>query len=153
MTITNLDRCKQDILAMGSYTIQQIPCPYNLIDNWEISMQNLYTKFREKLKHRHRIMAMVYAYYTGELLNISITPREKWLEFVQLKSIRREHHYYLGIIRTYNLFKDNVEQIYRTSYLSYRILLNMKSHEYRELVNYHQTISEFTFNDVISGTL
>ena len=75
--VINIDRCKQDLLTVGSYTIQQIPCPYNFADNWEISMQNIYSKFKDKIKHRQRIMTMVYTYYIGELINLSITPREK----------------------------------------------------------------------------
>jgi hypothetical protein len=148
MVEIDLERCKQDVLVIGSFTIQQIPCPYNILDNWEISMQSVYTKFKEKGRSRHRIMTMVYAFYVGELINLSITPREKWLEFAQSKQIRREHHFYKGITRVYDLFKLNVEQIYRTSYLSYRKLLNMKAYEYRELVNYHQSISEITFDEL-----
>jgi hypothetical protein len=148
MVEIDLEKCKRDVLAVGSYTIQQIPCPYNFVNNWEISMQHIYSKFKDKIKHRQRIMTMVYAFYLGELINLSITPREKWLEFVQLRQIRGEKHYYKGIIRVYDLFKSNVEQIYRTTYLSYRKLLNMKAYEYRELVNYHQSISDITFDEL-----
>jgi len=146
MTIIDLDRCKQDLLSIGSHTIQQIPCPYNFADNWELSMQNIYSKFKDKIKRRQRIMTMVYAYYLGELIHLSVTPREKWLEFVNLKQIRREYHYYLGIIRVYTLFKTDVNQIYQTTYLSYRMLLDMRTSEYRNLVTYNQTISELDFD-------
>jgi hypothetical protein len=67
-------------------------------------------------------MTMVYSYYLGELINLAVTPRKKWLEFVHTQQIRREYHWYLGITRVYKLFHPNVDQIYRTSYLSYRIL-------------------------------
>ena len=137
MVDIDLDKCKQDLLAVESYTIQQIPTPYDFVINWKISMQNIYSKFKESIRRRQRIMTMVYAYYIGELINLSITPRDKWLEFVQLKQIRREYHYYLGITRVYSLFKSNVEQIYRTTYLSYRILINMKASDYRDLISYH----------------
>jgi len=146
--VIDIERCKQDLLAVGSYTIQQISCPYDFADNWEISMQNVYSEFKDKIKRRQRIMTMVYAYYIGELINLSITPREKWLEFVHLKQIRREHHYYLGITRVYDLFKSNNEQIYRTSYLSYRKLLDMKANEYKELVDYSQTVDEIVFDEL-----
>ena len=148
MERNNLDRYKQDLLTVGNYTVQQIPCPYNLIDTWETSMDNVYTKFKEKARQRHRIMTMVYAYYVGELIHLSVTPRDKWLEFVNMKNIQREYHFYLGIIRVYNLFKPNVEQIYRTSHLSYRILLDMKSREYKELVNYYRTIDNLNFDEL-----
>lgn len=148
MVEIDLERCKQDVLMFGSFTIQQIPCPYDILDNWEISMQSVYTKFKEKGRSRNRIMTMVYAFYVGELINLSITPREKWLEFAELKQIKREHHFYKGITRVYDLFKSNVEQIYRTSYLSYRKLLNMKAYEYRELTTYHQSISEINFDEL-----
>jgi hypothetical protein len=148
MVRVDIERCKQDLLSVGSYTIEQISCPYDFADNWEISMQNIYSKFKDKIKCRQRIMTMVYAYYIGELINLSVTPREKWLEFVELKQIKREHHYYLGITRVYSLFKSNVEQIYRTSYLSYRKLLDMRATEHRELVNYHQTVNELSFDEL-----
>ena len=143
-----LNRCKQDLLTVGSYTIQQISCPYNLAQSWETSMINVYTKFKEKLRQSRsqRIMVMVYAYYLGELIDITVTPREKWLEFVQTQQISGEYHYYRGITRTYQLFKQSVEQIYYTSYLSYRKILDLKSNEYRELVYYNQTINDLNLN-------
>ena len=133
---------------ISSITIQQITCSYDPLDSWKLSMRNVYSTFKQKIKQRQRIMTMVYAYYVGELINLSNTPREKWLEFVQLRQIRGEYHYYLGITRIYKLFKSNVNQIYQTSHLSYRILLDMKSHDYRELVRYYLSFSELTFDEL-----
>ena len=148
MDETKMDKYKRDLLMISSITIQQITCPYDPLDSWELSMRNVYSTFKQKIKQRQRIMTMVYTYYVGELINLSNTPREKWLEFVQLRQIRGEYHYYLGITRIYKLFKSNVNQIYQTSHLSYRILLDMKSHDYRELVRYHLSFSELTFDEL-----
>ena len=77
MAYIDLERCKLDLLAVGSHTLQQISVPYNYADNWKISMQNIYSKFKDKIKCRQRTMTMVYAYYIGELIHLSTTPREK----------------------------------------------------------------------------
>lgn len=143
MAPVDLQRCKQDLLVIGSYTIQQIPCPYNLEDSWEESFRQIYFKFKLKRSQRNRIMTMIYSYYLGELINLTVTPREKWLEFVQNQQVQGEQHYYRGMTRMYKLFNSNMEQIYRTSYLSYRIILNMRTSQFNELVIYTQTIYHF----------
>jgi hypothetical protein len=143
----DLGRCKQDLLMIGSYTIQQIPCPYNLTDPWEESFKNVYSDFKLKSKERNRIMTMVYCYYLGELIDLTVTPREKWLEFVRTQQIQRESHYYTGITRMYKLFSSNMGQIYRTSYISYRKVVDMRATQFNELIMYGQTV-----NEIIEGS-
>jgi hypothetical protein len=149
MSSVNLDKCKRDLIMIRSHTIQQIPCPYSYTDAWDVSILQVYQKYRQEMCHHNRVMTIVYGYYLGELLNFTSTPREKWLEFVHTQHIRREYHYYSGISRIFKLFQENVEQIYRTSYLSHRMIVNMRSSDYNELLNYSRTINEL----VISGTL
>src|SRR6185436_13126599 len=68
---------QQDLLRLGSYTLKQIDRPYNLNESWETSVQHVYQKLRQKMFQKNRIMTMVYGYYLGELIQLSITSREK----------------------------------------------------------------------------
>ncbi|RHZ77092.1 hypothetical protein Glove_186g159 [Diversispora epigaea] len=48
-----------------------------------------------------------------------------WLDYVQQNDISDEYRYYLGAIRTYKVFQDDREQIYRTNYLSLYVMARM----------------------------
>jgi hypothetical protein len=67
----------QDLIRIGSYTIRQINRPYNIIDRWETSIEYVYNLFKVTMNSSNRIMTMVYAYYLGELIQSSVTPKEK----------------------------------------------------------------------------
>ena len=70
---------------------------------------------------------IVYAYCLRELLSLKTLPRTAWLEYVQRNDIINEYHYhyFLGATQTYKVFKDDYEQIYRTSHLSFWVLALM----------------------------
>jgi hypothetical protein len=89
MTTQLLALFKLDLLMTGTYTIQSIECPYSPTDGWHEAMTRVYNATRQT-SQRQRIKALVYAYYMGKLIELSITPREKWLEFVNQKSISNE---------------------------------------------------------------
>ena len=50
----------------------------------------------------------------GKLIESSVTPRIKWMEFVRQKSIQNEKFIYNGVTRVYQLFLTNLDQIYYT---------------------------------------
>jgi predicted membrane-bound dolichyl-phosphate-mannose-protein mannosyltransferase len=133
---------KQDLIQIGSYTLKQIDRPYNSSDSWEQSVQNVHQHLRNEMKQRNRIMIMVYGYYLGELIQSSITPRDKWQEFVRNFKVSTEYYLYFGSTQIYKLFKDNSAQIYQTSTLSFCALFRMKIHDYEELIQCSQDLNE-----------
>src|SRR4051812_3515253 len=124
---------KQDLIRIGGYTLHQITRPYNPGDSWEASTQTVYQKLKDEMQQRNRIMIMVYGYYLGELIQLSVTPRYKWQEFTQANNITNEYYFYLGSIRIYKLFEKDPAQIYQTSALSFRNIRRMKVADYKEL--------------------
>ena len=55
-------------------------------------------------------------------------------------------YFYKGAIRIYQLFERDVEQIYRTEALSFRILSRMKISEYENLLQYSKDLANFNFD-------
>ena len=99
-----------DLLNIESHTVSQINSPYSIIhDSWETCAQKVYNLMRQQMTNRNRIMTMVYAYYLGEIIDLSVTPHSKWQEFIHQNHIRNEYHYYLGATRTYRLFEGNIQ--------------------------------------------
>jgi hypothetical protein len=141
---SDISKYQQDLVRIGSYLLKQIDRPYNLSNPWEESIKNIYQQV--KRQGRNRIMAMAYGYYLGELIQLSVTPRAKWLEFVREQKLRGENHFYKGATRTYKLFEGNVEQIYRTEALSFRVLGRMKASEYESLLQYSKDLANLNFD-------
>lgn len=137
---------QQDLIRFGSYTLKQIDRPYNLTEPWETSIQCIYQKLKQEMVKKNRIMTMVYGYYLGELIQLSVTPREKWKEFAQNNQLPNEMYFYRGSERIYKLFEKDKSQIYCTLTLTYRILARMKNTEFQELLQYNQDLNHLTVN-------
>ena len=95
-------------------------------------------------------MALVYAYYLGELVQFSVTPREKWKEFLNRNQIPDDYYFYRGINRVYKLFQRNPSQIYYTVTLTFKIISRMKITEYQELLQCENELSDFANNIELS---
>jgi hypothetical protein len=91
-------------------------------------------------------MTMVYGYYLGELIQLSVTPRDKWKEFAQNNHLPNEIYFYRGSERIYKLFEKDKSQIYCTLTLTYRILARMKNAEFQELLQYNQDLDHLAVN-------
>jgi predicted membrane-bound dolichyl-phosphate-mannose-protein mannosyltransferase len=139
-----MSKYQQDLIRIGSYTIKKIDRPYSLVNSWDISVQNIYNHMRQVGKQNNRIMTMVYGYYLGELIHFSVTPREKWKEFVHEHNIPNEYYLYRGAERIYRLFERDPEQIYRTLTLTFKILSRMTISEYKSLLQYNSDLHDFT---------
>jgi hypothetical protein len=135
-----------DLLQIGSYTLKQIDKPYSLTESWETSVQYVYQKLKYEMTQKNRIMTMVYGYYLGELIQLSITPRDKWKEFAHDNCMPNEIYFYRGSERLYKLFEKDISQIYRTLTLTYRTITRMKLAQYKELLQYNQNLNEFADN-------
>lgn len=140
----DISQYQQDLVRIGSYLLKQIDKPYSLSDPWENSVEKILQHI--KRARRNRIMTMVYGYYLGELIQLSATPRAKWLEFASEHKLRGEMYYYKGAIRIFKLFERDVEQIYRTETLSLRVLTLMTTTEYESLLQYSTDLANLTFD-------
>jgi hypothetical protein len=146
-----LELLKMDLVHIGAYTLRQIPCPYDLTNSWESCIQTVYQLLKSEMSGRNRIKIMAYGYYLGNLIDLSCSPRQKWLEFVQDQHIRNEFYFYRGSIRLYHLFKDNLSQLYQTTQLSYRRIQRLKADEFQQLVQFMQ-LDNLPTNDITRRT-
>ncbi|RHZ70342.1 hypothetical protein Glove_272g11 [Diversispora epigaea] len=87
-----------------------------------------------------------YIHYTCQLIQLSVTPRDKWKEFVREYNIPNENYYYLSAIRTYKLFEKDSKQLYYTLILTFKILSQMKISDYHELLQHSQELDDLTHN-------
>jgi hypothetical protein len=91
-------------------------------------------------------MTMVYAYYLGELIQSSVTPKEKWNEFVKEQQIPNPYYTYRGIIRTYTLFEQEPKQMYCTLTLTFRALSRMTNSQFNGLLQYRNNLHNLMEN-------
>lgn len=124
---------KIDLIMSGAHPVQSIECPYLNNENWETAMDKVYLATLRASQRKQRINALIYAFYMGKLIDSSVTPREKWLEYVQQKSIKNAKYMYLGAVRVYQLFAFDVGQIYRTQHMTLRKLTRLKNQEFKAL--------------------
>src|SRR5690348_9489630 len=121
-----MSRYYQELLRIGNYTVRQIDRPYNLSDTWEVSSQRVYHQLQIALRMRDRIMTLVYCYYLGELVQLSVTPKAKWKEFIKDHQIPNNYYLYCRITRIYQVFEKDPSQLYRTLTLTYNIISRIK---------------------------
>ena len=101
-------------------------------------------------KKNNRIITLVYGYYLGQLIQSSVTPRSKWLEYTTTQQFENEYYYYQGATRIYKLFKENITQIYQTFHLTFNDMYRMKNSNYEELIHYFQSIAEVASSITLS---
>jgi hypothetical protein len=138
---------KQDIVNFEESISIRYPTPYNLTESWEHSINVVFQLLQRERINRNRISTLVYAYYLGELLNLRTLPRFAWLEYAQQNDISDEYHFYLGFTRIYKVFKDDVEQIYRTKHLSFWVIARMNKDNFdHNFMPFVQSIKEMWEN-------
>ena len=134
MTTQQLAFLKLDLIMTGAHTLQSIESPYFLTDEWSEAMNKAYNATQQTSQQKHRIYTLVNAFYMGKLIELSVTPREKWIEFVHQNSIKNERRNYLGSTRIYKLFETNIEQIYRTQQMTFRAVARLKNRQFKDLI-------------------
>lgn len=132
---------KLDLIMIGAHPIQPIESPYLPTDEWLEAMNKAYNAVRRATQRKQRINALVNAFYMGKLIESSVTPREKWMEFVRQKSIPHERFYY-GVTRIYRLFITNVDQIYLTQHMTLRKVYRLTKQQYQELIDFKEDYEE-----------
>jgi hypothetical protein len=130
---------KLDLIMTGAHTIQPIRCPYVSTDEWPDAMVKVYNDLQQSSHDKQRIHTLINAFYMGKLIESSITPREKWTEFVQQNSIKNERRNYLGSTRVYKLFMSNVDQIYCTQHMTFRKIARLNNQQFKELMEFKES--------------
>jgi hypothetical protein len=133
---------KMDLIMTGAHTIQLIESPYSPTEEWLVAMNKAYNATRRASQRKKRLNALIYAFYMGKLIESSVTPREKWMEFVQQKSISNETFIYNGVTRVYKLFVTNTDQIYRTQHMTLRKIAKLNKRQYNEIVEFQRSYEE-----------
>lgn len=139
MTTQQIALLKLDLIMTGINTIQSIECPYLPDENWHDAMFKTYNATRRASQRKQRINALINAFYMGKLIESSITPRDKWLEFVHQKSIPNEKFIYNGVTRVYQLFTANSDQIYCTQVMTLRKIARLNNQQFKELVEFKES--------------
>jgi hypothetical protein len=138
---------KQDLVNIQESVPIRYPVPYHLTEPWDQSIDIVFQLLRQGMAGRNRITTLVYAYYLGELLDMKTLPRFAWLEYVQQHDITNEYYFYLGITRTYKVFKDDRDQIYRTNHLSFWVIARMSKDNFNNnFMPFAQSIKDMLEN-------
>ena len=136
MTSQIISLLKLDLIMTGAHPIQSIEQPYEVTDEWLEATIKTYNAMRQASQQKQRIHTLICAYYLGNLIESSITPREKWVEFTKQKSIQNERFTYQGTTRIYQLFKNNIAQIYLTQSTTLRKIAKLNKQQYQELIDF-----------------
>jgi len=78
----------------------------------------------------HRIAILINLYYLGEILNRITNPRRIWKNHLENYPLPNHGRYYRAATRVYEIFNNNVEQIYRTKHMSMHYISGMTNEDY-----------------------
>ena len=128
--LRKMNLLKMDMLAILDETIERFDLPYDPISPMKIAINNTITATRHSMGRSHRIATLVNLYYLGELLNTTINPRQTWNDYIKENPTPNPTRYFLGAIRTYEIFQKDINQIYRTKTLSMHYITGMTNENY-----------------------
>jgi hypothetical protein len=109
---------KMDILSILEETSERFSPPYNSITPIKIAIHDTINTIRQYVDRSHRIAILVHLYYLGELLSVTTTPRQIWTNYLKEHPLPNHHQYYRTATRVFEIFRENIKQIYRTRFLS-----------------------------------
>jgi hypothetical protein len=122
----------QELSESTPDNVNVIPAPFDVLQPPEMQVLTTYHKLQRSARRKDRLMTLVYAYYLGELLEMT-TNRG-------LRTYLNSHltrYYSLVARRTYCLFeKTGVEQIYRTKKITMRQIYQMPFSDYQLLIGH-----------------
>ena len=122
----------QELSESTPDNVNVIPAPFDVLQPPEMQVLTTYHKLQRSARRKDSLMTLVYAYYLGELLEMT-TNRG-------LRTYLNSHftrYYSLVARRTYYLFeKIGVEQIYRTKKITMRQIYQMPFSDYQLLIGH-----------------
>ena len=125
------DLLKMDMLSMLDETPNRFDIPYDSSTPIKTAIHNIVTTTKQYMQQSHRIAILVNLYYLGELLKTSADPKQIWQQYLQENPTQNPQRYYRAAVRIFEIFKDNLEQIYRTKFLSMHYIYGMTNEIYR----------------------
>jgi hypothetical protein len=127
--MSNYTILAEDLLQTTPEDVDVTPIPYDFLQSNEIQLVSTYQKLQKASRRRNRILALVYAYYLGEL--IENMPNRKQRAY--LNSYITEYYSKVSI-RTYTIFeKVGISQIYRTRSTNLRLIHRLSHKDYISL--------------------
>jgi hypothetical protein len=103
-------------------------------------------KIQQYMQQSHRIATLINLYYLGELLKTTGNPKQKWQLYLQENPIQNSLRYYRAAMRIFEIFRDNLDQIYRTKFLSMNYIFGMTNEIYRnDFIPYVRRLSAEDF--------
>jgi|SRR5215216_805644 len=120
------DLISLDILEIEPQNILTIPPPYLDSDSIEFKLKSIYRRMIRSAKLHQRIPTLTYAYYLGMLINTCDIPKLLIRQTIT-------PYYRRAAERTYFIFEDNLQQIYRTKFTTLFLIERLKTVEYQTL--------------------
>ena len=129
-TFRKMNLLKMDILSMLDETIERFDILYNPISPLKMAINDTINVIWQSIGRSHRIATLVNLYYLEELLNTTINPRQTWNNYIKENHTLNPTRYFIGAIRTYEIFQKDINQIYRTKTLSMHYITGMTNDNY-----------------------
>jgi hypothetical protein len=127
--MSNYTILAENLLQTTPEDIDVAPTPYDFLQSSEIQLLNTYQKLQRASRRRNRILALIYAYYLGEILESMPNRKQR----AYLNSHITEYYSRVSI-RTYAIFeKVGIDQIYRTRSTSLRLIHRLSHKDYVSL--------------------
>ena len=121
---------KIDMLSMIEETSERLSPPYDSAAPISTALNDTISTIRQNVDRSHRIAILVHLYYLGELLSTISKPHSIWTKYLQEHPLPNHHKYYRAATRAFEIFHGNLEQIYRTKFLSMYYLAGMTNRDY-----------------------
>jgi len=125
------NRIVRDLLEVEPLTVNVLPPPYRPDLEVPAKITITYNKLLRSTRMRNRTAALTYAFYLGQLLELTLSPAHRTLCASQLTG------YYARVCkRTFCIFEaSGIEQIYRTKEITLRTIDRLPSKRYKELIS------------------
>ena len=122
---------KMDMLSIIEETPERFFPTYDPITPIKIALHDTIIKIRQYAHQSHRIAALVYLYYLGELLSVTTNPHQIWINYLRENSLPNYQQYYHAANQIFQIFNGNIEQIYQTKFLSMYYIAGMTNSDYQ----------------------
>lgn len=139
---------KMDLLSILDTTPERFSIPYSSDQPIENRINDTINTITQFMAQSYRIAVLINLYYLGELISNTTNPHQTWKNYLRNQTLSNHGRYYRAAIRTYEIFKGNKLQIYRTKYLSMHYITGMTNEDYHNnFLPYVRNVSsvDFTF--------
>ena len=125
-----IELLKMDMLSILSKTIERFSMPYDQHIPIKDAINVTINTIIQHMRRSHRIAILINLYYLGELLSYCINPRQIWNYHLQNHFLSNAERYYRAATRVYEIFEDNMHQIYNTRFMSMHYITGMTNRDY-----------------------